>query len=153
MSVGGKGRDNQNIEIKKTIVIDAAPEVIFKALTDPAELTQWFPDQAILKAKVGGNIGFDFSDKKPKKDGGCEVKGVITEFISNKKISYTWQNSTDSSEISTSVVTWVLEKINDDGTRVNLSHTGIMTRETAKDREGGWSYFLPRLKKYSEGKQ
>lgn len=81
------------------------------------------------------------------------MNGVITEFISNKKISYTWQNSTDSSEISTSLVTWELEKIKDDGTRVILSHIGIMTRETAKDREGGWSYFLPSLKKYSEGRQ
>ena len=152
MSVEGKGQDDQNIEIKKTIIIDATPDVIFKALTDPAELTQWFPDQAIFEAKVGGKIGFDFSEKKPKKDDGCEVNGIITEFISNKKISYTWQNSKDSSEISTSVVTWELEKIKDDGTKVNLSHTGIMTRETAKDREGGWSYFLPRLKKYSEGR-
>ena len=152
MSVEGKGQDDQNIEIKKTIIIDATPEVIFKALTDPSELTQWFPDQAIFEAKVGGKIGFDFSEKKSKKDEGCEVNGVITEFISNQKISYTWQNSTDSSEISTSVVTWELEKIKDDGAKVNLSHTGIMTKETAEDREGGWNYFLPRLKKYSEGR-
>jgi len=30
-------------EIRKTIVIDAPPHVVFKALTDEKELTQWFP--------------------------------------------------------------------------------------------------------------
>jgi len=43
----------QKIEIKKNIVIDASPEVVFKAITDPNELTNWFPDQAVLEAKVG----------------------------------------------------------------------------------------------------
>ncbi len=34
-----KGEGEQKIEIKKTIVIDASPEVVFKAITDPEELT------------------------------------------------------------------------------------------------------------------
>jgi uncharacterized protein YndB with AHSA1/START domain len=33
-------------EIKKSIVVDASPEVVFKAITDPNELTNWFPDHA-----------------------------------------------------------------------------------------------------------
>ena len=37
------------MEIKKSIVIDASPEVVFKAISDPNELTNWFPDQAILE--------------------------------------------------------------------------------------------------------
>ena len=34
----------------QTLVIDTSPEVVFKAITDPNELTNWFPDNAILRA-------------------------------------------------------------------------------------------------------
>jgi uncharacterized protein YndB with AHSA1/START domain len=58
--MSAKEQTGQELEIRKTIVIDASPEVIFKAITDPEELTQWFPDQAILEAKVGGKMKFSF---------------------------------------------------------------------------------------------
>jgi uncharacterized protein YndB with AHSA1/START domain len=39
------GQEEQDlVEIKKTIIIDASPEIVFKAITDPRELTNWFPD-------------------------------------------------------------------------------------------------------------
>jgi uncharacterized protein YndB with AHSA1/START domain len=40
----GKGQQEETMEIKKSIVIEASPEVVFKAITDPNELTSWFPD-------------------------------------------------------------------------------------------------------------
>jgi Activator of Hsp90 ATPase homolog 1-like protein len=56
-----EGQQDQEItEIRKTIIIDATPEVVFKAITDPNELTHWFPDQAILEPKVGGKMKFSF---------------------------------------------------------------------------------------------
>jgi uncharacterized protein YndB with AHSA1/START domain len=58
----GKGQqeEEETIEIRKSIIIDASPEVIFKAITDPNELTNWFPDQAILEPKIGGKMKFGF---------------------------------------------------------------------------------------------
>ncbi|HYT43445.1 MAG TPA: SRPBCC domain-containing protein, partial [Methylomirabilota bacterium] len=58
--IEGRGRQEETIEIKKSIVINDSPEVIFKAITDPNELTNWFPDQAILESKVGGKMKFGF---------------------------------------------------------------------------------------------
>jgi uncharacterized protein YndB with AHSA1/START domain len=43
----------ETMEIRKSIIINTSPEVIFQAITDPNELTKWFPDQAILESKVG----------------------------------------------------------------------------------------------------
>ena len=57
---GEDGLEDQKMEIRKTIVIDASPEVVFKAITEPEELTQWFPDQAILESRVGGRMKFSF---------------------------------------------------------------------------------------------
>ena len=81
-------RQDQNIEIRKTIVIDATAEVIFKAITNPEELTEWFPDEVVFEPHIGGKVRFDFSDKKSGKEGKCQIHGTIIEFISNKKISY-----------------------------------------------------------------
>ena len=60
MSSKEKQQQAQKIEIEKHIVIDASPEVVFKAITDPKELTNWFPDQAVLEAKIGGKVKFSF---------------------------------------------------------------------------------------------
>ena len=54
MSIG----DEHNLEIKKTIIINASSKGVFKAITEPEELTQWFPDQAILVPKIGGKVRF-----------------------------------------------------------------------------------------------
>ena len=44
----GKGQQEETIEIKKNIVIDAAPEVVFKAITDPNELQVGFQTMPYL---------------------------------------------------------------------------------------------------------
>lgn len=54
------------LEIRKTIEINASPEIVFKALSDSEDLTKWFPDQAILEPKVGGKMKFAFFSKGTK---------------------------------------------------------------------------------------
>jgi uncharacterized protein YndB with AHSA1/START domain len=112
----GKGQQEEKIEIKKNIVIDASPEVVFKAITDPNELRNWFPDQAVLEPKVGGKMKFSFykNSKRGNQDHGRDkdyfYEGTISEFIPNKKISYTWEDSYEP-DFPRTVVTWELEKI------------------------------------------
>jgi uncharacterized protein YndB with AHSA1/START domain len=50
---GEKQQEGEIIEIRKSILIEAGPEVVFTAITDPNELTKWFPDQAIFEPRVG----------------------------------------------------------------------------------------------------
>lgn len=97
----GKGRQGEvTIQIKKSIVINASPEVVFKAITDQNELTNWFSDQAILETKVGGKMKFSFykNSKRGNQECGRDKdyfhEGTIREFIPNKKISYTLRKLT-----------------------------------------------------------
>lgn len=149
----GKGQQEEEegiMEIKKSIVIDASPEVVFKAIIDPDELTNWFPDQAILEPKVGGRMKFSFrKEENSKYRQGSTHEGTITEFIPNKKISYTWEDSNEADFLRT-VVTWELEKIEDNKTSLKLLHTGFRAEEKAKQYEEGWSHFLSQLARYSE---
>lgn len=44
--------NEEKIEIKKTMVIDSSPSVVFRAITETNELTKWFPDHVIFEPKV-----------------------------------------------------------------------------------------------------
>jgi uncharacterized protein YndB with AHSA1/START domain len=152
----GKGRQGEvTIQIKKSIVINASPEVVFKAITDQNELTNWFSDQAILETKVGGKMKFSFykNSKRGHQDHGRDKdyfhEGTITEFIPNKKISYTWEDSYEP-DFPRTVVTWELEKIENNKTSLKLLHTGFKADEKAKQYDEGWSHFLNELVKYCE---
>jgi uncharacterized protein YndB with AHSA1/START domain len=145
----------ETLEVMKNIVIDAPPEVVFKAITDQNQLTNWFPDQAILETKVGGKMKFGFykNSKRGNQECGRDRdyfhEGTITEFILNKKISYTWEDSYEP-DFPRTVVTWELEKIDKDKTNLKLLHTGFKADEKVKQYDEGWSHFLNELIKYCE---
>jgi uncharacterized protein YndB with AHSA1/START domain len=141
-------------EIRKTIVVEASPSVVFKALTDEKELTQWFSNQgAVLEARVGGAVEFKFLRPDGEKH---TMQGRILEIIPGKKLSYSWKfgPAQDSNE----VVTWVLEAVDGGGkTRVTLLHTGFKKPsqkelESGMSLEAGWSHFVGQLANYCKGR-
>lgn len=152
-------QDEQNlIEIKKTTVIDAPPDIVFKAISDPAELTNWFPDHAILEPRIGGKVRFSFYKEKSAAEHQRDFlqEGTVKEFIPGKKVSYTWQFK-DAPEFPETIVTWELEEIDHNKTRVVLNHSGFTGKETGKlsstEFDNGWAYFLDRLEKYCKTDQ
>jgi uncharacterized protein YndB with AHSA1/START domain len=146
-------REDKTIEIKKSIIVDASSEVVFKAITDPQELTHWFPDQVILEPKVGGKIRFSFYKQGNREHRSFDFfpEGTIIEFIPNKRISYTWQEP-NTVDFPRTVVTWELEEIENNKTRVKLLHKGFQAGKLFEHDEG-WSYFLNQLQKYCENRE
>ncbi len=144
---------NEEQVIKKTIIIEASPEVVFKAITDPQELTNWFPDQAILEPRVGGKMKFSFykDPNNKQRDMDYFPEGTIIEFIQDKKITYTWVHP-NIPDFPKTTVTWELEGIENNKTRLYLVHTGFNEKSSEKkmleDHDAGWSYFLNELEKY-----
>ena len=154
------GVQEETIEIKKNIVIEASPEVVFKAITDPQELTNWFPDQAVFEPKVGGKVRFFFYKEKSEEKHTRTIdyfpEGTVKEFIPNKKVTYTWQLK-DIPEFPETIVTWELEEIDVNKTKLVLIHSGFTGKEEGKlsfkEHDQGWTYFLGRLEKYCEKKK
>jgi len=146
-------------EIRKTIEIDAPPETVFKALSDPMELTNWFPDAAILEPKVGGKFKISFykDSEKPrmKMDRDFLNEGRVVEYVENKKLAYTWQWK-DVPDFPETVVTWELEQLSKTKTRVTLTHSGFSGKEegpaSIKEHNEGWSFFLNELVSYCKKK-
>ena len=132
-------------EIRKTIVIDAPPQAVYKALTEENDLTQWFPSRAILETKVGGRMEFKFE----RDDGTVDhaVVGKILEIVPGKRLSFSWKNTSDP-DFPDTVVTWSLEPLEGNKTRVTLVHTGFEKGRWMDLHDGGWSYFIGRLEEY-----
>lgn len=150
-------QEEETLEIKKSIVIDASPEVVFKAITDPKELTQWFPDQAILEPKIGGKVRFStFKENHPGKvDRDYIMEGTVKELVPNKKLSYTWKFK-DLPGFPETTVVWELENLDPSKTKVELTHFGFTGQEkgmtSLESHDGGWTEELDKLAKYCSAK-
>jgi uncharacterized protein YndB with AHSA1/START domain len=141
-------QESETLEIRKTVLIDASPEVVFNAIIDPNEFTNWFPDQVILEPKVGGKVKFSYYKADTEyRQIDYFPEGTVTEFLPNKKISYTYREPNISSFPNTTV-TWELEEIENDKTRLKLLHTGFRAGEIFRKHDEGWSHFIVELKKY-----
>lgn len=131
--------------IRKTIIIDAPPEVVFRAITDEKELINWFPDQAKLEARVGGAMEFKFQRDEETVD--HTVIGKVLEIIPDKKLSLSWKNTSDQNFPNTTV-TWTLELVENGRTRVTLEHSGFEKGRWRDLHDQGWTYFLVQLADY-----
>lgn len=141
------------MEIKRELVIKSSPSKVFKAITDPQQLTQWFPDVASIDPKIGGKISFKFSKSDP--DNIIQdhiVEGEIIELEKNKKIVYTW-GYLDNSDFPLTQVSWNLEKIGIGMTKVIIIHRGFTDEKLMNTYSDGWSWFMGRLSIFATPKQ
>jgi uncharacterized protein YndB with AHSA1/START domain len=130
MSIRDEVKERQ-LEIRKTIIIEASSDTVFKAITEQEELTQWFPDQAILEPRVLGKVRFTtLKELHPewKLDRDYIMEVTIKEFIPNKKLSYIWKYR-DTPDFPETTVVWELVEIAPDKTRVDLTHSGFTGEE------------------------
>jgi uncharacterized protein YndB with AHSA1/START domain len=100
-----------------------SPELIWEALTDPAQLGQWFMEND-FKPVVGHRFRFT---TKPRVKVGFDgiVYGEVLEVIPCKRLSYSWKGGPGKGNITLdSVVTWTLTE-KDNGTELLLEHTGF----------------------------
>lgn len=146
-----------NLQIKKTIEIDASSEVVFRALTEPQKLTKWFQDQVILEPKVGGRVRFvTLKEIHPewKLDRDYIMEGTIKEFVPNKKLSYTWKFD-DTPDFPETTVTWELDEIDSNKTKLQLTHLGFTGKEkgnfSLESHTEGWAEALNKLAKCCNG--
>lgn len=91
------------------------PEKVWKAMTEPERLADWFPGRVTLDLRAGGALTFDL-------DGSVDT-GTITDLDPQRLIAYTW---------GTDHLHWELHP-EGEGTRLVLLHT-------FDDRAGAASY-------------
>ena len=92
------------MEIEREIVVPGSPDEVWKALTEPDRLEEWFATEAELDARPGGAGVFRWGD-------GDERRAVVREAEPAERLVLDWD---DGGETAIE-----LEEV-DDGTRVRV---------------------------------
>ena len=71
------------MDVKREIELDAPPEEVWRALTDPDELEQWFANDVDLDPREGGEGTFRWDD-------GEERHAVVEEVDPERRFAFTW---------------------------------------------------------------
>jgi uncharacterized protein YndB with AHSA1/START domain len=139
--------------IEREIRIDAAPEVVFDVVSDPAHVQQWWPDEASYEAVPGGSGEIVFI-----RDGErVPMAFQVVDAVPHRLFSFRWtQPAGEPARTDNSfLVTFELEPAGD-GTLLRMTETGFRERgweaavleEAYRDHSSGWDYYLPRLAPY-----
>ncbi len=142
-----------NLDVRKTIDVDAPADVVFRALTDEKELVKWLPQEAKMDTRVGGQLQFKYHREGRANE--LVFEGEILELVQDRKVSYTYHfPKVSSRELAgpppNTVVTWTLDSLPDGRTRVTVVHTGFFTG-LARYAEEGWERNLSLLSQYCRG--
>jgi len=127
--------------------LNAPPEAVYAAWTDPKKLVHWFgPDQGpVTKAATDVRVGGRFHVVFQTEDGEeHDVSGIYREVVPNQKLQFTWAWRTMPERES--LVT-VIVRPDGDGSLLTLIHEQFFD-EPARDRhEWGWTGSLNKLEK------
>lgn len=136
------------------IHIAAPPERVFQALTDPAQVPQWWGGQGAGQSfrctkferelRAGGHWrveGIDGSSHK------FEVAGEYIEVDAPRLLASSWTASW-TGDVKT-IVQWELEPVQD-GTLVRLRHSGLAAHPEVANSYRGWPQMLEWLRALSE---
>ena len=127
--------------------LNAPPEKVYAAWTDPAQMSKWFgPDSGpVTRAETDVRVGGRFHVVFHSEDGEeHDVSGVYREVVKNERLQFTWAWRTMPERVS--LVT-VIVKPDGDGSLLTLIHEQFFD-EPARDRhEWGWNGSLNKLEK------
>ena len=103
-------------ELTITREFDLPLELLFKAYEDPEIVEQWMGTKVLkLENKKHGGYQFETTDPKGNKHG---FNGVIHEFVSNRKITRTFEMESGNFGIQLEFLEF--EKLTDDTSRLNM---------------------------------
>jgi len=124
--------------------VRAAPDAVFRAISDPAWLTRWLCDRAELSPKKGGAYRLAWND-------GPTHTGTVIDFREGRRIALAW---TWPGVKLTGTVFSLSVEAKDDGTVLTVEHAGFprLSRwtELYGGAEWGWTYFAMNLKSVLE---
>jgi uncharacterized protein YndB with AHSA1/START domain len=131
--------------IDKTIFIDAAPEAVYRLLTDAESLTQWMAPTARSNPRPGGELTWTHQT-------GDSVVGQFIELVPGRRLAFTFGWDRPDVEVPQGSTTVEIDlKPQSGGTVLRLVHRGL-DGPMADAHDGGWTNYLSRLAILAEGR-
>lgn len=120
--------------IKQSHFINATPEEVYTALTNPLTIELWSGYPAEMQPVEGSEFTLFEGD----------ISGMNLSLIPNRQVVQEWFFGEGQEK---SIVT-ILLKESEKGTRVELEHTNVPDEEWENMEEGWKSYYWGAIKKY-----
>ena len=124
--------------IERTLELTASPDRVWRAITDQAELSRWFPDEAVLDLRVGGSGRFTWKDF-----GSSRVR--VEAIDEPSYFAWRWADIRDDAHETWTLVEWRLQPGKAGGTTLTVRESGFTRPEKRAENEGGWTAELAEL--------
>ena len=135
-----------DFQIEREVVIDAPVEVVWRTITEPEQIRQWFADRVELKLEPGGRGLMGFEDRA--------VPLVVEAVEPPTRFSFRW-NHPAGEEPAADNSTLVEFTLVGEGERTHLRvvESGLELlawpvgdkQRFADEHRGGWAMFMDRL--------
>ena len=141
------GQQGGSLELRLGRLLPASPGRVFRALTEPADIAQWWGPQLFttpaieLDLRVGG--GYRFTMQPPEGDR-FHLSGEFVEISPPSRLAYTFRWDEPTPDDRETVVTLTARAVGE-GTELTLRQTGFATAERLELHRGGWTDSLDKL--------
>ncbi|MFZ0546848.1 MAG: SRPBCC family protein [Candidatus Promineifilaceae bacterium] len=140
-------------KIEQTIDLPFPQDRVWRAITNPEEVSRWFSDKVTMKPDVGSKINFVWNEFG-------SADGVVEQFDPPTRFAYRWRATGVSEDEpltpnNSTLVTFTLTPTAK-GTRLELIESGFASLPEAireksyQDNTGGWKSELGDLVEYLE---
>lgn len=129
-------------------VIQANPETVFRAWTEPEQLKKWSAPESmeVAVADVDLSIGGRYRIRMRSPEGEeYNAVGSYRVIEPPTRLVYTWQWEEKEHDVGETLVTVEFNALGGGSTEVVLTHDGLPTAEARTSHESGWTGVLDRL--------
>ncbi len=131
-------------EHRATFPVPATPEVAFRALVEPAQLSRWFAETVNIEPRVGGSFTFGGN-------GSLGTGGTITTFDdAGRELGFHWQLN----GVPTEVRLRVIAGDEADTSKLEIEHRVLGTMSVRKPQhfvDDMWRHYHGNLREHLEG--
>jgi uncharacterized protein YndB with AHSA1/START domain len=122
-----------DVTIERTFDLQAAPERVWAALTEPAEIGGWFGRSEEFKPEVGASGWFDFGASG-------RVAYRVEAVDPGRHLAWRWAGDMGQAvdDGPSTLVEWWLEPVADDGTRLRMRESGFAVGRSLDGNTFGW---------------
>ena len=136
-----------NLGIERDVLIEAPVDVVWRFVTEPDRISQWFADKVELVAEPGAHGYLHFGDQ-----GGPLVVETVEK---PTRFAFRWNHPRDEEPVTgnSMLVEFTLTEQGPERTRLRVVESGHELRDWpaaeqqryADEHRGGWADFLDRL--------
>jgi uncharacterized protein YndB with AHSA1/START domain len=141
------------VQIEREVVIDAPVDVVWRTVTEPEQISQWFADRVELEARPGGRGALIFDH-----EGGDTVNTVpfvVEAMDAPTRFAFRWNHPEGATPApgNSVLVEFLLNAEGGERTRLRVKESGLddltwpeadKTKYAAEHNEG-WGHFFGRI--------